>query len=161
MMRSVLPEIVGFIRGIGITLHEEAITRATLVPGIDIIGGTLRIAPEQMCQPADVLHEAAHIALTTPELRPTLDGTIASSPAEELSAIAWTWAAAMHLRLDPAVVFHDEVISGNGPTLLENFSDGRYVGVPMLERWGLTTTAARAAAHGAPPYPHMLRWLRV
>ena len=113
-----------------------------------------------MCRPADLLHEAAHIALTLPAARSALDGTVNTSPAEEMSAIAWTWAASKHLELDPAETFHEEVISGNGATLLENFSTGRYIGVPMLQRWGMAVEEKNAGARGVDAYPHMLRWLR-
>jgi hypothetical protein len=155
-----LQRIVGFICSIGIEVDEGAIARDTLVPGIDIVNGSLLIDVPKMCMPADLLHEAAHVALTLPEARSALDGTVTSSSAEELSAIAWTWAASRHLEIDPAGVFHEQVISGNGPTLLENFSTGRYVGVPMLQYWGLAVEEKNAAARNVAPYPHMLRWLR-
>jgi hypothetical protein len=149
-----LRRIVDFIRSIGIDVNEGAMTRETLVPGIDIVRGTLLIDEAAMCKPADLLHEAAHIALTVPSGRNALDGTADTSPAEEISAIAWTWAASRHLDIDPAGTFHADVISGNGPTLLENFLERRYVGVPMLQYWGL------AVEKGIDAYPHMLRWLR-
>ena len=113
-----------------------------------------------LCQPADLLHEAAHIALTVPGRRASLDGTIASSPAEEMAAIAWTWAAARHLDIAPHEVFHDEVISGNGPTFRENFSAGCYVGVPMLQYWGLTVERNSPTADPAAAYPNMIAWVR-
>jgi hypothetical protein len=149
-----LRRVVDFIRSIGIEVNEGAMTRETLVPGIDVVLGTLVIDEPMMCKPADLLHEAAHIALTVPSRRNALDGTADTSAAEEISAIAWTWAASRHLAIDPAETFHVDVISGNGPTLLENFLAGQYVGVPMLQYWGL------AVERGADPYPHMMRWLR-
>jgi hypothetical protein len=155
-----LQRIVDFIRSIGIEVGEGAMTRETLVPGVDIVNGSLVIDEPKMCKPADLLHEAAHIALTLPDARNALDGTVNTSPAEEVSAIAWTWAASRHLKIDPADVFHEEVISGNGPTLLENFSTGNYVGVPMLQYWGLAVEEKNAAARDAAPYPHMIRWVR-
>lgn len=148
---QLLARIIAFIRSLGIDVHERAMTRDTLVPGIDIQDGAVVVEASRLCKPADLLHEAAHIALTDPAKRNALGGTIGSSAAEEITAIAWTWAAAMHLEIDPAEVFHEEVISGNGPTLLENFTNGRYVGVPMLQRWGLSLQAS---------YPRMIRWLR-
>jgi hypothetical protein len=157
---EILEKVTTFIREQGIGVVEGPMFRPTLVPGIDMEAGTLRIEVEQMCEPADLLHEAAHIALTPRERWSSLHGTIESSPADEVCAIAWTWAAAMFLKIAPERVFHEEVISGNGPTLFENFSAGRYVGVPMLQRWGLTLDARAALAAGLPPYPHMLRWLR-
>jgi hypothetical protein len=157
---EILESVVGFIRSIGVEINEGPMFRETLVSGIDIVDGTLLIEPAILCQPADILHEAGHIALTDPSLRSQLGGTISSTPADEISTIAWTWAASRFLDIDPALVFHDEVISGNGPTLRENFTAGRYVGVPMLQRWGLTYEPKAAALHNALPYPHMLRWVR-
>lgn len=78
------------------TRHREILvssTRETLVPGMDIVRGTLLVDETMMCKPSDLLHEAAHIALTHPSVRNALDGTADTSPAEEVSAIAWTWAA--------------------------------------------------------------------
>lgn len=152
--------ILEFLRALGLQVDERPITRATLVSGVDIIGGALVIDEPQLCKPADVLHEAAHILLTPSAERAALENPLISSPSEEMSAIAWTWAAALQLRIDPAEVFHEQVLSGNGPTLLENFSTGRYVGVPMLQYWGLTLEPDRAREHGQPAYPHMLRWVR-
>jgi hypothetical protein len=152
--------VVAFIRSIGIGVREAAIQRKTLVPGIDIVLGTLVVDRGAMCQSADLLHEAAHIALTRRDQRSVLDGTICSSAAEEISAIAWTWAAALHLGIAPHEVFHDKVISGNGPTLRENFAAGRYVGVPMLQYWGLTIEKRSPRHDDAVVYPGMIAWVR-
>ena len=156
---DLLARIIDFIRSIGIEVTEAEIDRATLVPGIDIRHGGLVVEEKRMCKPADLLHEAAHLALTPVSARPALDGTITSTPSEEMSAIAWEWAAAKHLDINPRDVFHDEVISGNGPTLLENFSAGRYVGVPMLQFWRMTVEK-RVEGSDTLPYPHMIRWTR-
>jgi hypothetical protein len=155
-----LTRIVDFIRSIGIVVNEGPMWRKTLVPGIDIVQGELLIDETMMCKPADLLHEAAHIALTLPADRSALDGTVNTSAAEEMSAIGWEWAASRHLEIDPAETFHEDIISGNGPTLLENFTAGRYLGVPMLQYWGLALEPKNAAAAGVDAYPHMLRWLR-
>jgi len=155
-----LTPILGFLRSLGLRVEERAITRNTLVAGVDIVRGGLVVDAPSLVKPADVLHEAAHIALTSADQRAALDNPLLSSPAEEMSAIAWTWAAALHLQLDPAEVFHEQVLSGNGPTLLENFRAGRYVGVPMLQHWGMTLDAMQAAQRERPAYPHMLSWLR-
>ncbi|HXH90734.1 MAG TPA: hypothetical protein VNN25_04065, partial [Thermoanaerobaculia bacterium] len=93
-----LRRIVDFIRSIGIEVDEGAMTRETLVPGIDIVNGSLLIDEPKMCKPADLLHEAAHIALTRSDARSALDGTVNTSAAEEMSAIGWTWAASRHLQ---------------------------------------------------------------
>ena len=157
---ATLPRIIEFIRSIGIEVREAPMHRRTLVAGIDLDGGGLVIERERLCMPADLLHEAAHIALTPASHRHLVDGTMDGTAAEEIAAIAWTWAAARFLGLDEEDVFHQEVISGNGPTLLENFRDGRFVGVPMLQYLGLANDEKHATKRGTAPYPHMLRWLR-
>lgn len=153
---QLLQKVIAFVRSVGIGVEERSMFRETLVPGIDIVRGGLVVEESRLCKPADLLHEAAHIALTQPLARAALDGTIDSSPTEEVAAIGWTWAAAVHLGIDPAEVFHDEVISGNGPWLRETFVGEMYLGVPMLEYWGL---AARKGQE-AKPYPHMVAWVR-
>jgi hypothetical protein len=77
-----------------------------------------------------------------------------------MAAIAWSWAATIHLELAPNVVFHEAGYRGGAANLIENFSAGRTVGVPLLEWAGLTATGKRAAELGVNPYPAMLRWLR-
>ena len=69
---------------------------------------------------------------------------------EEVGAIAWSYAAALHLRLDPAVVFHAHGYRGGSESILENFREGRYIGVPFLRWIGLADDS----------YPRMARWLR-
>ena len=44
--------------------------------------------------------------------------------------------------------------------LIENFTTGRYFGVPLLQLYGMAVEPEHAAAIGVEPYPHMLRWLR-
>ena len=44
--------------------------------------------------------------------------------------------------------------------MLQNFADGRYIGVPMLQWLGLCLDERSAGPLGGKPYPHMLHWLR-
>jgi len=69
----------------------------------------------------------------------------------EISAIAWSWAAALEIGLAPSVVFHSDGYKGASDSIMENFMAGRYFGVPMLEFCGLT---------GRGEYPAMRQWLR-
>ena len=80
--------------------------------------------------------------------------------AEEMMAIAWSYAASVHLHLEPDVVFHPAGYRGGSQALIDNFTQGRTIGVPMLQWVGLTTEPKHAAARGVEPYPHMVRWLR-
>ena len=74
-------------------------------------------------------------------------------------AISWSYAAALHLGIDPAIVLHDDGYKGGGASLLDGFREGRYLAVHMLQWVGMTIEKSRAAADGGTPYPHMLRWL--
>ncbi len=85
---------------------------------------------------------------------------VGSDPAEEMMAIAWSYAAAVHLRIDPAIVFHAAGYRGGGANLRDAFSRGGGVGVPMLQFYGMTFDRKRAAEEGVPAYPCMRYWLR-
>jgi hypothetical protein len=77
-----------------------------------------------------------------------------------MMAIAWSYAAALHLAIDPAVVFHEAGYRGGATDLLENFNAGRYLALPMLQWTGLAYDAVRAKEAGAEAYPLMRKWLR-
>jgi len=151
--------ILAFLERIGIPVVIEPIVGDTFLPAMTVRGGALVIDPARLTWPGDLLHEAGHIAVTDPALRPTLNA-VSDSPAEEMSAIAWSWAAAVEIGLDPTVLFHAEGYRGDGASLAENFAAGRYFGHPMLDYFGMTVSPLRAAERGETPYPHMLRWLR-
>jgi hypothetical protein len=150
--------LVAFVRGIGIDVCTATLPGKTVLPGLDIRHGAILIDETRMTHPGDILHEAGHLAVTDPLIRdaPTLSPT----PAEEMTCIAWSYAALRHLALDPAIVFHENGYKGEAPSLIENFTAGRYFGVPMLQYYGMAAEPKRAAAIGVDPYPHMLRWLR-
>jgi hypothetical protein len=75
-------------------------------------------------------------------------------------AIAWSYAAALHLGIDPAIVFHAGGYRGGSTALLENFGRGRYLALPTLQWLGLAYDKRRAAEAGVAPFPAMRRWLR-
>jgi hypothetical protein len=78
---------------------------------------------------------------------------------DEISAQAWSYAAAVHLGLAPEIVFHAAGYKGSSENLIEIYRGGN-AGVPLLQWMGLTLDRKRAAEAGAEPFPHMLRWLR-
>jgi hypothetical protein len=134
------------------------------LPGIRVDRGALLVDESQLSYPGDLLHEAGHIAMTPPELRPSLSGAIdvpGLDMAElEVAAVAWSYAAALALGIDPAEVFHAAGYRGRSAGLLATFRAGVYPGAHLLEAAGLTATGPQAQARGVPPYPHMLRLLR-
>lgn len=151
--------IVGFLREIGFEVEPGVIDEATFLPGIAASAGRLRVDPARLTWPGDLLHEAGHLAVADPDPDRDEDG-VSDDPGEEMAAIAWSFAAARRLGIDPAVLFHADGYRGGAKALIENFTRGRYVGVPLLAWWGLSIEPHRATPDGPPPYPHMLAWRR-
>ena len=155
--------IAAFLLEIGLRVRAGELVEETFIPGILIHRGELIVDERRLLSPGELLHEAGHIAVTGPDLRPTLSGRIRPSSdhtgGDEMAAIAWSYAAALHLGIDPSVVFHPEGYAGESQNILDNFRQGRYFGVPMLQWLGLTVAGERAAELDTEPYPHMLKWL--
>jgi len=151
--------ILAFLDSIGIKVAAEPLGEGTFLPAMAIRGGLLVVDPDRLRYPGDLLHEAGHIAVTEPALRPALN-TVPDDPGEEMAAIAWSWAACRALGLAPEVLFHEEGYRGASRAFIENFTNGRTLGVPMLAWFGMTAEPNRAAATGLAPYPAMSRWLR-
>jgi hypothetical protein len=152
--------IVAFLRDIGIPVYADTLADATFLPGILLRRGGIVIDVERLRYPGDLLHEAGHLAVSSPERRAGIDGDAGPDAAEEMMAIAWSYAAAVHLQLDPSVVFHPDGYRGGSASLIENFTNGRYIGVPVLQWLGMTLDPQRAKEQDIAPYPHMLKWLR-
>lgn len=159
MDSPVTARIVAFLREIGLEVREGRIEGRTFVPGIQIRHGGLVYDPTGPFHPGDLLHEAGHLAIVSPARRAAMHIDAGKRAGEEMTAIAWSYAAAVHLGIDARVVFHDDGYKGGGASLAENFRGGRYVGVPVLAWLGLTTEPRRATERGQPPYPHMRAWL--
>jgi hypothetical protein len=136
------------------------LTEPTFLPGIRLAAGTLIVNQAQLRFPGDLLHEAGHLAVVAPDRRPTIDGDAGPDLAEEMMAIGWSYAALVHLHLDPSIVFHAGGYRGGAATMIDNFRQGRYLAVPMLQWVGMTLDEEHARQAGVAPYPHMLRWLR-
>lgn len=134
------------------------------LPGIRIERGALMVDEARLEYPGDLLHEAGHIAMAPAKLRPSLSGAVdvpgLDMASLEVAAVAWSYAAAVALGIDPAEVFHAGGYGGKSAGLLTTFGVGVYPGAHLLEEAGLTAMRARAEALGVEPYPHMLRWLR-
>jgi hypothetical protein len=156
----IISTITAFLHDIGLVVHASDLPDTTFLPGIRIIYGELVVDQARLRFPGDLLHEAGHLAVVPAARRQTIHDNVGSDPAEEMMAIAWSYAAACHLAIDPALVFHEHGYRGGGASLLENFRHGYYVGVPMLQWLGMTMDERQAAQHQVAPYPHMLRWLR-
>ncbi len=149
--------LAAFVRGIGIAVHASTLSEPTFLPGLDIRHGAILLDEARLTYPGDILHEAGHIAVADPAER--IAPTLAPGPGDELAAIAWSYAALRHLGVDPAIVFH-AAFKGGGACIIENFTAGHYLGVPLLQAYGMSCEPHRSAEKGLPPFPHMLRWMR-
>jgi hypothetical protein len=158
--------ILAFLDEIGISIEHRTIEEKTFLPGILIAHGTLVVDSQKMLYPGDLLHEAGHIAMMPAAERGTVYNTVIrkeSSPdtdaMEEMGAIAWSYAASVHLQLPPQVVFHPDGYKGESESLADNFSTGQYFGVPPLNWLGMCNYG-KVFHTEDPPYPYMIKWLR-
>jgi hypothetical protein len=152
MKEALIATLELWLGATGIPVSRQSLREPTFLPGLAIEGGVLHIDVDRVEWPGDILHEAAHIALCPPSRRAALSGKLEVTPAEEMAALAWSYAAALHAGIEPAIVFHEGGYKKGGAQLIANFASGLPPGgpgVPMLQWWGLTTA-----------FPHMTHWLR-
>jgi hypothetical protein len=156
--------IAAFLRSIGIEVLRARCDELTFLPGIKVEDGGLLVDEAKLQFPGDLLHEAGHLAVAPARMRETLSGEVnlpdTNMDVIESQAIAWSYAAAKHLGLDPEVVFHEGGYKGKSEALLRNFSLGVYIGASGLAEIGMTALGETARDLAVPPYPHMLKWLR-
>lgn len=155
---------IRFLNSIGIPTQFRAIAPDSFLPGYLIENGMIIIDRQLLQHPGDILHEAGHIAVVPAADRPHL--TEQSIPqrknreAEELMAIAWSYAACMYLLIDPAFVFHEEGYRGGSSYITETCGNNTYFGLSMLQGIGLTADNEQTQRVHIPYYPHMIKWLR-
>ncbi|MEI9991353.1 MAG: hypothetical protein WDM86_15075 [Rhizomicrobium sp.] len=153
-------KIVTFLNEIGLKVRAGDVAGKTALPGIDIEQGCLVVDEERLAWPGDLLHEAGHLAVAAPDRRAAFHHDVGNDAAEEMMAIAWSYAAARHLRIDPAIVFHEGGYRGGSEAILDAFTTRGGFAVPMLDYTGMACEPKWAAERGVKPYPHMLSWLR-
>ena len=157
-----LTTTINFIHAVGLqTMFCSLSENDCFLPGIFISNGKILIDKEKLQYPGDLIHEAAHLAVIPSAERQQISGPdIAKrtdAAAEEMMAIAWSYAACKHLAIDPAFVFHEHGYKGGGKNIIEDFDAGRYFGVPVLQWLGMTNTGAADVAEN---YPAMCKWVR-
>ncbi len=153
-------KIAVFLDEIGLKIRAGAIAAETALPGIDIEQGGLVVDEEKLAWPGDLLHEAGHLAVVPPDRRAAFHHDVGDDAAEEMMAIAWSYAAAAHLQIDPSVVFHESGYRGGSKAILAAFATKGGFAVPMLDYVDMTCEPKWAAERYVKPYPHMLSWLR-
>lgn len=153
---EVIRRILAFVREIGLEVHLGPVPSNSFLPGIQVVRQGLRVDLGALKYPGDLLHEAGHLAVMSPALR-NQEFPQTNEPAEEMAALAWSYAAALHIGIAPEIVFHEHGYRGQSETLLHAYRNGKFNGQPILWWHGLTTPELP----GSPSiYPRMLRWLR-
>jgi hypothetical protein len=157
--QDLVDKIVDFLIEIGLEVTRAHLQQQTFLPGVSVDHGTILIDESKLLYPGDLLHEAGHLAVIPAQQRRQARDNVSKKASEEMMAIAWSHAALLHLGLEPSVVFHDGGYRGWSEALIENFAQGRYIGVPMLQWIGLCVDEKRAKEVGIRPYPNMIKWL--
>lgn len=163
-MTLLVRQLLDFIAGLDIPVSLAPLEpEACFLPGIRIEHGGLVVDVDSLRYPGDLLHEAGHLAVVPSAERAAQDAdSLALRPdraAEEMMAMAWSYAAARHLGLDPAVVFHADGYKGGSDSLLQSFAASQPIGVPMLQYAGMCRMAGTPPDAEA-PFPLLRRWLR-
>lgn len=161
--QQALEKCISFLNSIGIKVIKEKLPSGCFLPGLSIKEGSIIIDMEALKFPGDILHEAGHIAIIPSAERATLNevtiGKRENRDAEEMMAIAWSYAACVHIGLDPYFVFHDKGYKGGGSYIADNFRDKQYFGLPMLQWIGMAADEKNAAILNVQPYPNMIKWM--
>lgn len=155
---SLAQQLVSFVQSIGIEVRQQDLPNDTFLPGLDIRDGALCIDAAQLTYPGDILHEAGHIAVTDAARR--AQPRFKPRKAEEMAAMAWSFAAIHHLGLPPDTVFHGDGYQGGADNLVDAFERGGGPGVPVLAWLGLTTDPNMADTATPRCFPQMDRWVR-
>lgn len=155
---------ISFLNSIGIKTIFRKIETDSFLPGLLIENGMIIIDKDTLEHAGDILHEAGHIAVvqTAHRHRLTEKNLIKRSnrEGEEMMAIAWSYAACMHLEIDPFFVFHEQGYRGGSKDITDSCSKNDYMGLLMLQALGMTTDGKQAESESIPSYPHMIKWLR-
>lgn len=159
-----IAEISAFLNGIGIATHPASLEEETFLPGIKIEAGSILYDFEKLQHPGDLLHEAGHIAVLPAEARQHRSGNVGmddpNAMGDEIAAIIWSYAALKAIGLPEPVVFHPDGYKGASDWQIENFTGGNYIGLPLLEWFGMAAGERKAAEMGVEPFPAMIKWLR-
>jgi hypothetical protein len=85
----------------------------SVFPGLEIRAGTVFVDENKLIHPGNILHEAGHIAAVHDPAR-RQGPKVFPSKGEELGALAWSYAATLHLGLSSELVFYPGKLSWLG-----------------------------------------------
>lgn len=157
-------KIITFLHEIGIQTEARSLDGETFLPGLTLEANKVVYDPDKLLYAGDLLHEAGHLAVTTPDQRRVIGTENLEQPwptdGEEIAAVLWSYAASVHLQLSPEVVFHPNGYKNQSEWLISSFTSGNYIGLPLLEWMGLSLTPEKAMSSGQKAFPEMIRWVR-
>ncbi|HVE55199.1 MAG TPA: hypothetical protein VNB22_00115 [Pyrinomonadaceae bacterium] len=157
-------KIADFLNEIGIPVISTKLDKETFLPGILVKEGKLLVDEEKLAFPGDLLHEAGHLAVAPANLRTSLSDEVILPDVNlgvlETQAIIWSYAACLHLGIDPRIVFHEGGYKGKSESLLLGFNLGLYIGLNGLETNAMAFSERKAVELGIAPFPQMQKWLR-
>ena len=173
-----LGPVLAFVDEIDLACAPGTVDETSFIPGVAIRNGGLIYDPSRLITPGDLLHEAGHLAAVPSRWRGQIHGDVDAalsqlSQAEpdaagiahtDLFPIAWSWAAARHIGIDPACIFDAGgygAPAGGDPNLLDQqLASGVFPGIFMLTNAGLCAAPPPFGdGRDAAPFPHMTRWL--
>ncbi|MES2112205.1 MAG: hypothetical protein V4577_25845 [Bacteroidota bacterium] len=160
---TLINTITDFLKEIGIGIEKEAIPETCFVPGIYLKNGKIIIDEPALKYPGDILHEAGHLAVMPPKVRCTMSDSLPATDLHkggELMTLAWSYAASVHLGIDPCVVFHNDGYRGDSDYLLEHFTKNPKIGVNLLQWCEMAYDNSTARQLNKQAYPTMQRWMR-
>jgi hypothetical protein len=156
--------IVDFLREIGLSISERPLSDDTFLPGIRIEAGSILFDRTRLTFPGDLLHEAGHLAIVPAATRKTLSDKVQTARQDEnvleAAAMTWSYAATLHLGIDPQTVFHPDGYRGKAAAILLGFDLGLFIGLPVLEAAQMTIGPKNSDQPFAKPFPAMIKWLR-
>jgi hypothetical protein len=158
-------KIAAFLNEIGIPVQPAELAGETFLPGILVKDGALLVDEAKLAYPGDLLHEAGHLAVAPAALRHQLNDEVVvpgvNLHALESQAMVWSYAACVHLEIDPRIVFHPNGYKGKSESLLFAFSLGVFPGLNGLEEKEMAFCERTAQMRGGvAPFPAMQKWLR-
>lgn len=153
-----------FLHEIGLKISLRNLEGETFLRGILIENGELFVDESRLEFVGDILHEAGHLATAPAEFRPRLSDTVElpdfNMDSLETAAMLWSYAAAIHLKIDPRIVFHPHGYKGSSEGILFNYSLGMFMGIQVLEESEMAFGQNLAAQKNVEPFPEMQKWLR-
>ena len=158
--------LIAFCRQIGLVISERNLDIGrSMLPGVQIQSGSIEVDRFGLIHPGDILYAASCLAICHPSKRANTSTPLSfkdkqSQTAHSMAASAWCYAACLHLKIPPRIVFHDGGYQGQGKWLATSYQGGQYFVLPLLKLFGMTHDKTSAESFGALPFPSMTKWIR-